>query len=267
MCATLSVLIPAWLAVAVVMAALWLHQVKTLNANLVDVGWAAGVGSLGIVYAVLGDGDLVRRGLLAVMTGTWGLRLAWHICARARRHPQEDGRYRYLRSHWSSRTELKFFWFYQAQALTVMLFSLPFWVIAHTAQPASFALLAVAVLIWLVALSGESIADRQLAEWREDPSNQGFTCRAGLWRYSRHPNYFFEWLHWWSYVVLAWGHPAWWVSLLAQATMLVTLFWVTGIPHTERQALASRGDDYRAYQASTSVFFPWFPKRDARTRR
>jgi len=248
------------------MAGFWLHQARTLSANLVDVAWAAGTGGLGVVFAIVGDGDLVRRVLLGLMTGVWGLRLAWYISGRARRHPQEDGRYRYLREHWSTGTQFKFFWFYQVQGLTVMLFSLPFWVIANTAKPAPLGVIAAALLIWLVALSGEAIADRQLAAWRANPANRGVTCRAGLWRYSRHPNYFFEWLHWWSYVVLVWGNPAWWVALVAQATMLVTLFWVTGIPHTERQALASRGDDYRAYQATTSVFIPWFPKRHDESR-
>jgi steroid 5-alpha reductase family enzyme len=118
------------------------------------------------------------------------------------------------------------------------------------------------VLIWAVAVGGETLADRQLAAWRAAPANDGRTCRSGLWRYSRHPNYFFEWLHWWTYIPLAWGSPWWWLTLLGQALMLFTLFKVTGIPHTERQALASRGEDYRAYQRSTSVFIPWFPKED-----
>ena len=86
------------------------------------------------------------------------------------------------------------------------------------------------------------------------------TCREGWWRYSRHPNYFFEWLHWWSYVALAVGASYWWLTLLSPAVMLYFLVCVTGIPPTEAQALASRGEDYRQYQRTTSVFIPWFPK-------
>jgi hypothetical protein len=106
----------------------------------------------------------------------------------------------------------------------------------------------------------------RIGNWRPGariPANRGRTCRAGLWRYSRHPNYFFEWLHWWSYPLLAWGSPEWWLTLLGPALMLYTLLKVTGIPYTEQQALASRGDDYRAYQRSTSALFPGFPKQEA----
>jgi steroid 5-alpha reductase family enzyme len=117
------------------------------------------------------------------------------------------------------------------------------------------------VALWLVAVVGESVADRELAAHRADPSRRGATCRSGLWRYSRHPNYFFEWLHWWTYVIIAAGAPWWWVALAGPAVMTFFLFKVTGIPATEAQALATRGDDYRDYQRTTSVFVPWFPKR------
>ena len=106
------------------------------------------------------------------------------------------------------------------------------------------------------------LADRQLVRFKRRPESRGKTCREGWWRYSRHPNYFFEWLHWWSYVALAAGSSYWWVTLLAPAAMLHFLLNVTGIPPTEAQALASRGEDYRQYQRTTSVFIPWFPKKE-----
>jgi len=141
-------------------------------------------------------------------------------------------------------------------------FAVPFLVVALTPERLPLPALVAAVLIWLLAVGGETLADRQLAAWRADPAHRGRTCRAGLWRYSRHPNYFFEWLHWWSYPLLAWGSPEWWLTLLGPALMLYTLLKVTGIPYTEQQALASRGDDYRAYQRTTSAFVPWFPKQE-----
>ena len=120
-----------------------------------------------------------------------------------------------------------------------------------------------AVLTWIVALGGEWIADNQLAAHRADPAMKGKTCRRGLWKYSRHPNYFFEWLHWFAYVFLAVGTGLGWVtaSLVGPALMLSTLVWATGIPYTEAQALRSRGDDYREYQRTTSVLIPWFPRQ------
>jgi steroid 5-alpha reductase family enzyme len=93
-------------------------------------------------------------------------------------------------------------------------------------------------------------------------ANRGHTCRDGLWRYSRHPNYFFEWLHWWAYVPLSLGAAGGWATILAPLVMLFFLFCVTGIPATEAQALQSRGADYRQYQRTTSAFFPWFPRRE-----
>ena len=116
-------------------------------------------------------------------------------------------------------------------------------------------------MIWLIAVSGESLADWQLSAFRHDPANAGQVCQRGLWRYSRHPNYFFEWLHWWAYVCLAAGSPWGGLALAGPAAMLYFLLKVTGVPPTEAQALKSRGDAYRQYQRTTSVFFPWPPQR------
>ena len=121
--------------------------------------------------------------------------------------------------------------------------------------------LSIAAAIWILSVLGETAADRQLARFRADPANRGRTCRTGLWRYSRHPNYFFEWLHWFTYVALAVGSPLAWYSLSGPVIMLVFLRWVSGIPYTEAQALRTRGDDYRDYQARTSTLFPWPPRR------
>jgi steroid 5-alpha reductase family enzyme len=116
------------------------------------------------------------------------------------------------------------------------------------------------IAVWVASIAGESIADRQLARFRADPAHRGRTCRAGLWRYSRHPNYFFEWLHWFTYVALAVGSPLPWLSLAGPIVMYVFLRWVSGIPFTEAQALRTRGEDYRRYQQSTPLLFPWFPR-------
>lgn len=245
----------------VLMLAMWWHQYRTTNANLVDVAWSGGVGVLALLYAFLAQGDTQRRFLIALLAGAWSLRLAWHIFRRVAGE-QEDGRYQNLRAHWREQTQLKFFLFYLAQALAVVVFSIPLLVVAVSSEPLPGWAASLAVFIWLVAVGGETLADRQLAAWKREPRNRGRTCRAGLWRYSRHPNYFFEWLHWFAYVPLAWGSPWWWLTLLGPALMLFLLFRVTGIPHTERQAVASRGEDYRAYQRATSMFFPWFPNEE-----
>jgi steroid 5-alpha reductase family enzyme len=118
------------------------------------------------------------------------------------------------------------------------------------------------VAVAVLALGGEAIADAQLSRFRRDPANRGTVCRTGLWRYSRHPNYFFEWVHWWAYVLIGIAAPWGWLALFGPALMLLFLFKITGIPPTEARALESRGDAYREYQRTTSVFVPWPPRRE-----
>jgi steroid 5-alpha reductase family enzyme len=113
----------------------------------------------------------------------------------------------------------------------------------------------------LAAITGEALADAQLAAFKRDAANRGRVCEAGLWRYSRHPNYFFEWLIWVAYFVFAVGSPWGWVALIGPASILYLLLRVTGIPMTEEQSLRSRGDAYRRYQRTTSAFIPWLPKK------
>ena len=245
----------------IVMAALWLLQRRTGNAGVVDVGWSAGVGIVGVLAAALGAGSPPRRLLVGVMIALWSLRLAIYILRRVLGEP-EDGRYTRLRAEWGAAAQRRLFFFYQAQAVLAALFALPVWVVAADARPGWGAHELAAVLVWLIAVAGESLADRQLARFRSDPANRGRTCSSGLWHFSRHPNYFFEWVHWWAYVVLALGAPLWWLTLAGPALMLFFLLKVTGVPATEARALLSRSD-YAEYQRTTSAFIPWFPRRPA----
>jgi Predicted membrane protein len=118
----------------------------------------------------------------------------------------------------------------------------------------------VAAALWVIGFAGESTADRQLLHFRLDPQNRGRTCQLGLWRYSRHPNYFFEFLMWVAYALFASATPFGWIAFACPAVMLFLLLKVTGIPATEAQALRTRGDEYHEYQRTTSVFVPW-PRR------
>lgn len=246
-----------WLASALAMALAWQVQRRTRNATTVDAVWAGSLALAALFYGAVATGDGRVRVLVAVLGALWGFRLCLHVLARAL-HEAEDGRYAHLRRHWRD-DQRKFFAFYQGQALLVALFSLAFVAPAWNPAPAAWPWLAAAAALWLLALAGEAIADRQLARWRSRPEHRGRTLRSGLWRYSRHPNYFFEWLHWFAYLPLAFGSPLFALALLAPVLMFVSLNWITGIPYTEAQALRSRGDDYRRYQRQTSRFFPWFP--------
>jgi len=243
----------------VVMSAVWWLQVRTRNAGYVDIAWAALMGLAAIWYGFIGDGARVPRITVAVLGTVWGFRLALHLLHRVRSEP-EDGRYRHLREVWKG-DQRRFFGFFMFQAALTAVLSVPFFVASRNPVDGITPWTLAAIAIFIVAIGGETIADSQLARFRADPSNRGTTCRAGLWRYSRHPNYFFEWLHWFAYVALSVGAPAWWLSLLGPVLMGASLCWITGIPFVEQQALRSRGDDYRRYQRETSAFFPWFPRR------
>ena len=255
------VFVQVWLAAAVVMTLGWAWQQYTRNAGIVDVLWSLCVGASAVAMAILGDGSMPARVAVALLGGTWGARLALHLAHRVFTEA-EDGRYAYLRRHWNG-SGAKFFLFFQLQAALVPLFAMPFAAAARSPQAALLPWASIAAAIWIGAVVGEGIADRQLARFRADPANRGRTCRAGLWKYSRHPNYFFEWLHWFAYVALAAGSPWWWMAAAGPIVMYVFLRWISGVPYTEAQALRSRGEDYADYQRSTPMLIPWFPRRTA----
>ena len=245
--------------VAFVMVAAWLAHLRTKNAGIVDVAWSANLALLAVLYAALGSGLPARRLLVALMGGIAGLRLAVHIHRRARGKP-EDGRYTTLRSEWGGNVALKFFFFFLFQGAIDVLLGIPFLLASANPAPRIAPLEWAGFLIWLVAIAGETAADRALERFKANPENGGRTCRQGLWKYSRHPNYFFEWLVWIAYAVFALASPGGWTALACPALMLYFLLRVTGIPATEAQALRTRGDDYRRYQRTTSAFVPLPPK-------
>ncbi|MBL8889442.1 MAG: DUF1295 domain-containing protein [Planctomycetaceae bacterium] len=253
------VLIIGSLIIFAVVSGLWWTHGRRGNAGIVDVAWTLGVGSLATAYCVAAaEGNVGRRSTLALIVVVWSFRLAWHILHRVRRMP-EDGRYTAMKSSWGAEAPKKMLVFFMFQAIAAIAFSLPMMLAAS--NPNDFGLLDFcAIGLAIIVLVGEGVADRQLQQFREEPQNRGKTCRVGLWRYSRHPNYFFEWLHWFVYVLLAWTAPYGWLSIIAPLAMLYFVLYVTGVPPTERQAILSRGDDYRRYQRETSVFFPWPPR-------
>jgi steroid 5-alpha reductase family enzyme len=256
----LYALLVAGLTVSALMWVLWAIQRRTRDASSVDAFWALAIGASGLWYAASGEGDPYRRWLAGGLIAAWAVRLGGHLLYDRVLHARaEDGRYAAMRAHWGASANLHFAWFYQAQAVVATIFALPFLVAAHDPRPLGLCD-AIAVVWWFATLGLVALADRQLAHWRRDPGNQGRTCRAGLWRWSRHPNYFFEWLHWFAYPVLALGGPFGFWTFGAPLLLLVFLLFLSGIPYTEARALKTRGDDYRAYQAEVSRFIPLPPR-------
>ena len=245
-----------------VMAALWYVQVRIRDASHVDVAWAALIACAAILYALLADGDVAHRVVAAMLASLWGFRLAGYLYVDRIRGKDEDGRYRELRAKWGAHANARFFWFFQFQALFVVFFSLPFALVCLDPDPAISGLAWAGVGVWAVGNVGTIVADRQLAVWRANPSNQGKTARTGLWSWSRHPNYFFECVSWCGVALVATTAPWGWFAWIVPAGLLFLLFRVTGIPATERQALRSRAD-YAEYQRMTSAFVPLPPRRIA----
>lgn len=256
-------LLALWVLMAAAMGGGWLWQRRHRNAGGVDVLWTAGLGAGALLLAALGSGARAPRLLLAILGSAWSARLASHLWRRVRREG-EDGRYRHLRSRWGD-SPGRWLAFFQLQALLVPLFALPFAAVAANPR-SSPPWLAAACALWALSLAGETVADAQLARFRAEPANRGRTCRDGLWRYSRHPNYFFEWLHWLTYVSLAAGSPLWALAWLGPLLMGLFLRFLSGVPWAEAQALRSRGEDYRDYQRRTPMLIPWFPRRSPSTR-
>ena len=201
----LELWLAGWLGAAAVMLGLWLLQLRTRDATLVDVGWTANLGLLAVFYAVGADGAPQRRWLVALLAGAWSLRLALHLLRSRVLDPRhgEDRRYAALRERWGDRAARNFFWVYQVQALLDSLLSLPFLLACLDPDSRLGPMALAAALLLSVSVTGEWQADRQLARFKAEPHSRGRTCRVGLWRYSRHPNYFFEWLHWWAFALLA----------------------------------------------------------------
>ncbi len=246
------------------MFVLWAIHVRRKDAGLVDPGWSAGIGIVALLYAAFGPGWEPRRAAVAAMGLIWSVRLTLHLARRMRGKP-EEGRYRALRAEWDAKgydVPRRFLVFFLAQGVLDVFLSLPMLLAVLNPTPRFSAWEVAGALLWLVAVAGESAADAQLERFKADPSNRGKTCDAGLWRYSRHPNYFFEWLVWVAWWVFALGSPWGAAAVVCPALMLFFLLRVTGIPATEEQALRSRGDEYRRYQRTTSAFVPWFPKTD-----
>ncbi len=248
-----------WLvSLMLVATVMWYHQLRTVNAGWVDVFWAWATGITGIVFLFSGEGALVPRLAAGLLLVVWSLRLGGHIFQRVRHESREDGRYAAMREALGEKAQPVFLVFFWGQALLALGFALTFKVIGEQQQWHALTVMT-GFGLGLLAIAGEGLADRQLSNFKANPGNKGVTCRSGLWRYSRHPNYFFEWLHWISYPLIAIGASgATWLWLLPLA-MFLFLWFVTGIPYTEKQAIKSRGDDYRDYQRTTSAFFPWRP--------
>ncbi len=236
----------------------WLLSLWLRNFSFVDVTWSYSLAFLAPLYFVAGAGMVERKIIAMTIAMVWSIRLGTYLLVRvARHHPHEDVRYAVLREGWKDRLALYFFGFFQAQALLILLLSFPILLACVNPAPQLHPIEIAGALVWLIGIVGEATADGQMAAFKRDPANKGEVCQAGLWRYSRHPNYFFESVIWIGFWLFACGSPWGWVTVYAPALIIYFLLRVTGIPLTEECAVKSKGDAYREYQRTTSAFIPW----------
>lgn len=242
----------------------WVIVTYNHRAGLVDVAWSFSI-ALNVIWAacVLDTAPIAVRIFIGLASSIWFLRLSWHLLRRYWHETEEDRRYANMRRAMGAFQHLGFLAFFMFQAGLAILFSYPMLSLLSTTQMqwndwGSWVLMA-AALIMLVAFMGESLADHQLYRFKQNPAYQGKTMDQGLWKYSRHPNYFFEWLHWFAYPILGLAAGLY-VLWIYPVLMWLFLYYITGIPFSEQQALRHRGQNYRDYQQRTSMFIPWQPK-------
>lgn len=252
-----GIIVTLALAMVVIMAGAWAVQRLTGASGWVDTIWSFAVGIGGIAAAYLADGATDRRILAGVLVALWSLRLGGHIGMRTR-GAGEDPRYEKLIAEWGPQASLRLFLFLQVQAVAAFILVLAVYVAASGTSPfpQTFDLIGGAIAV--LALAGEALSDHQLQQFRKTPEAKTTVMDKGLWAYSRHPNYFFEWLFWCGWFVIALSTPS--ISTLFALLAPLQMYWllvhVSGIPPLEEHMLKSRGDAFRALQARVNAFFP-----------
>jgi steroid 5-alpha reductase family enzyme len=247
--------------VLVLLTALWAVSVVAKDSSIVDVFWGSGFVIVAWAAYVLGDGSPDRRLLLVLLVTVWGLRLTAYLARRNLGTP-EDYRYAAMRrrhgERWALRSLVLVFWL---QGALIWVVSLPVQVAMNDPAPAGLGVLDwIGVGVWVVGLTFEAIGDWQLARFKAEPTNWGKVMDSGLWRYTRHPNYFGDFCVWWGIwlIALATGSALW--TVVGPVVMSVLLIRVSGAALLER-SLTKRRAGYADYVARTSPFFPWPPQR------
>lgn len=240
----------------------WLIAILTGRSGWIDAIWSFATGAFGAAAAMipLANSQIsMRQMLVAILALFWSLRLGLHISIRTARGG-DDPRYKQLREEWGGSFKRRLFWFLLIQALAAFALALSIMLAAHNPAPGLGIADWTGFAVLIVAIVGETIADRQLSAFRSNPANKGKVCDVGLWGISRHPNYFFEWLGWLAYAIVAidltGAYPWGWLAIAGPLLMYWLLVHASGIPPLEAHMLRSRGKAFRDYQRRVNPFWP-----------
>lgn len=257
----LSVFLILGLIVLALMTMLWLVSLALKNSSIVDIFW--GMGFVVVAWAAFlltPEGVPARKLLLCILVTIWGLRLAIHILTRNWGKP-EDFRYQVWRKEagkswwWKS-----FFRVFLLQGVLLWIISTPLLAAQFNPQPAQLIWLDIlSILVWLIGFYFEAVGDWQLKSFKANPANKGKVLSSGVWRYTRHPNYFGDATQWWAYYLLALAAGGWW-TIFSPVMMTLLLMRVSGVTLLEK-TLKEEKPGYKEYIETTSEFFPWFPRK------
>jgi steroid 5-alpha reductase family enzyme len=260
----LTIFLTAGAVILGMMLILWVISLLLQNSSIVDIFWGFGFVVSGWVYFFLTpDGFIVRKLLIAGLATIWGLRLTIHVLLRNWGKP-EDFRYqKWRREHGKVWWIRSLFQVFLLQGLLMWIISTPLLAAQYSAQPANLTAFDYAgVVVWIIGFFFETAGDLQLANFRSNPLNKGHILNTGVWRYSRHPNYFGDSAQWWAYYLIALAAGGWW-SVFSPIIMTLFLIKVSGVALLEK-TLKDTKPGYREYIETTSAFIPWFPKKFTR---
>ncbi|MCS6884812.1 MAG: DUF1295 domain-containing protein [Acidobacteriota bacterium] len=255
-----TILLASVAATAVMMLSLWIASLVKKDASIVDTFWGLGFVQIATIGAIFSPAITNRKILVAVLVAIWGIRLSLHIFLR-NRGKGEDFRYKAMRErHGDKFPIVSLFTVFLFQGALMIIISLPLQVAQTALYPKSLSWLDyLGTAVWLTGFLFEAVADWQLKRFKSSPENKGKVLDSGLWRYSRHPNYFGESVVWWGYFLIALATPlgAW--TIVSPLLMTLLLIKVSGVSLLE-QTLVKTKPEYTKYIKSTSAFFPWLPK-------
>ena len=248
-------------AVIALFTLLWLASLAVRNSSIVDIWWGPAILLIGIVYFVPDTNVLSRGRLLLALVTIWALRLAIHIGARNIGHG-EDFRYAAWRAQhpdtWWIRSYFKVF---LLQGVIAWIVALPLYYAITSDAPVHFTIWDQAgALLFAVGFFFEGIGDEQLRRFKANPANKGRVMNTGLWRYTRHPNYFGEAVLWWGFGLIGAATPGGWLGLIGPAIITFLLIKVSGVAMLEK-TLKDTKPGYADYVANTSAFLPLPPRR------